>query len=248
MIRAILVVFFFFCFFFFGIPVVAVLFIIRHFNKQAELNATLKIIQAFLRFELWVSGTKVHVDGLDNIPDDEPCIFVGNHQSLYDVLCTYVWMKRPTGFIAKKSIAKVPVMGWWMILMNCLFLDRDNVKQGLQTILTAIEYVKEGSSIFIYPEGTRNKGEDKTELGDFKEGSLKIAQRTNCPVVPTAISGTADIFENHKPFVRPAEVTVHFLPPFYIKDLEGDDRKKPAAYTRKLIMQELRGEKSSEIR
>ena len=253
MIRAILVIFFFFCFFFFGLPVVGILFIVRRYNRQAALNATLKIIQAFLRFELWVSGTKVTAEGLDNIPDDEPCLFAGNHQSLYDVLCTYVWMKRPTGYIAKKSIAGVPVMGWWMILMNCLFLDRDNVKKGLQTILTAIDYVKEGSSIFIFPEGTRNKQKDKTDLGDFKEGSLKIAQRTGCPVVPVAISGTAEIFEAHKPFVRPAVVTVRFLPSFRINELEGDERKKPAAYTRGLIMKSLRGEgglqqKSSEIR
>ena len=241
MIRAILVIVSFFCFFFFGLPVVGALFVLRRYNRQASLDATLKIIQGLLRFELWVSGTKMQAEGLENIPD-EPCLFVGNHQSYYDILCTYVWMKRPTGFIAKEGISKVPVMGWWMTLMNCLFLDRDNVKKGLQTILTAIDYVKEGSSIMIYPEGTRNKREDKTELGDFKEGSLKIAQRTGCLVVPVAISGTADLYENHKPFVRSAQVTVRFLPPFRIADLEGEDRKKPAAYTRGLIMKELQGE------
>ena len=162
---------------------VGVLFLIRRSNPQASLHATFKIIQTFLRFELWVSGTKVVADGIDNIPDDEPCLFVGNHQSYYDVLSTYVCLKRPTGYIAKKETARVPVMGWWMILMDCLFLDRQNIKQGLETIMKAIELVKGGVSIFIFPEGTRNKNEDKTELNEFKEGSLKIAQRTGCPVV-----------------------------------------------------------------
>ena len=240
LIRAILVVFFFFAFFFFGIPVVGVLFIVRHFNRDASLYATWKIIRTFLKFELWVSATKVEAEGIENIPDDEPCLFVGNHQSYYDVLSTYVCLKRPTGYIAKKSISGIPVMGWWMILMNCLFLDRKDVKQGLRVIMQAIEYVKQGCSIFIFPEGTRNKNADKTELNEFKEGSLKIAQRTGCPVVPVAISGTADVYENHRPFVKPATVKVHFLPPFRIADLEGDDRKKPAAYTRRLIMADLR--------
>ena len=240
MIRSVLVIFFFFAFFVLGIPVIAVLFIVRHFDPQAELNATLKIIQTFLRFELWVSGTTVTAEGLENIPDDEPCLFVGNHQSYYDVLCTYIWMKRPTGYIAKKQIAKVPVMGWWMILMRCLFLDRDDVRQGLEVIRTAIDYVKDGTSIFIYPEGTRNKNEDKTELYEFKEGSLKVAQRTGCPVVPVAISGTADIYENHRPCVRKANVRISFLKPFRIADLEPEWKKKAGSYTRSLIMEELR--------
>ena len=242
MIRAILVVFFFFAFFFCGIPVVILLFIVRHFDRQAELDITLKIIQTFLRFELWVSATKVEIEGIDNIPDDEPCLFVGNHQSYYDVLVTYICLKRPTGYIAKKSISMIPVMGQWMILMNCLFLDRKNIKQGLQVIMQAIEYVKQGCSIFIFPEGTRNKNKDKTELGEFKEGSLKIAQRTGCPVVPVVIRGTADVYENHRPFVKPATVSVRFLKPIRIADLEGDDRKKPAAYTRSLIMADLKNE------
>ena len=247
MIRSILVIFFFFCFFFFGLPVVGILFIVRHFDRQAELRATLKIIRAFLRFELLVSGTTVTAEGLDHIPEDGTCLFVGNHQSYYDVLCTYIWMKQPTGYIAKKNLAKIPVMGWWMILMNCLFLDRSDIRQGLKVITDAIGYVKEGqSSIFIFPEGTRNKNADKSELGEFREGSLKIAQRTGCPVVPVAISGTADIYENHRPFVRRAHVTVRFLEPFRIAELEGEHRKKPAAYTRGLIMDQLK--KSSENR
>ncbi len=240
MIRSILVIFFFFCFFFFGLPVVGVLFIVRHFDPQAERNATFKIIKAFLRFELWVSGTTVTASGVENIPDDEPCLFVGNHQSYYDVLCLYVLLKHPTGFIAKKQIAKIPVMGWWMILMDCLFLDRDDVRQGLEVIRAAIAYVKEGVSICIFPEGTRNKNADKTELNEFKEGSLKIAQRTGCPVVPVAIKGTADVYENHRPFVRKAHVHVSFLKPFRIADLPTEHKKKAAAYTRGLIMEELR--------
>ena len=241
MIRSILVIFFFFVFFVFGLPVVGILFLIRRNHPEKSSWATRAIIREFLRFELWVSGTKVEAEGLDNIPDDEACLFVGNHQSYYDILCTYIWMKRPTGFIAKKETRLVPVMGWWMILLNCLFLDRSNIRQGLETIKKAIEYVEQGTSIFIYPEGTRNKNKDKTDLNEFKEGSLRIAQRAGCKVVPVAISGTADIYENHKPFVRSAKVKVVFCEPFRIADLPKEQQKKSAAYCRDIIMRQLKG-------
>ena len=86
--------------------------------------------------------------------------------------------------------------------LHCLFLDRNDLKQGLKTILTAIEKVKSGISICIFPEGTRNKNEDELDMLPFHEGSFKIAAKANCPIIPMAISGSADIWENHFPRVK----------------------------------------------
>ena len=78
---------------------------------------------------------------------------------------------------------KIPILRTWMANVNCLFLDRKNIKEGLKTILQGIEKVKNGISIWIFPEGTRNTNEDITELLPFKEGSLKIAEKSGCPVI-----------------------------------------------------------------
>ena len=87
--------------------------------------------------------------------------------------------------------------------LYCLFLDRKDLKQGLKTILTAIDQVKSGISICIFPEGTRNRDrEDSTTLLPFKDGSFKIAQKTGCPIIPMALTGTADVFENHFPWLH----------------------------------------------
>ena len=69
-----------------------------------------------------------------------------------------------------------------MQYLYCLFLDRENAKEGLKTILKAIEYVKNGISIFIFPEGTRNKGEELSLL-PFKDGAFRIATKTGCPLI-----------------------------------------------------------------
>ena len=82
--------------------------------------------------------------------------------------------------------------------LYCLFLDRDNMREGLKTILQAIDYVKNGISICIFPEGTRNNGEELSML-PFRDGALKIAEKTGCAIIPISMNNTADIFEAHFP-------------------------------------------------
>lgn len=108
--------------------------------------------------------------------------------------------------------------------VNCLFLDRENIREGVKAILDGVSKVKSGTSIWIFPEGTRNDAEDYLDLMPFKEGSLKIAQKTGCPVVPVAITGTAEAFENHLPKIKSSDVTIEFGKPFIIKGLEPEQK------------------------
>lgn len=100
--------------------------------------------------------------------------------------------------------------------LYCLFLDRKDLKQGLKTILTAIDQVKSGISICIFPEGTRNRDrEDATMLLPFKDGSFKIAQKTGCPIIPMALTGTADILKSF-PWLHRAEVKLTYGEPIIL--------------------------------
>lgn len=202
---------------------------------QRDLES-LKIIQTMFLFILRVSGVKVTVRGLENIPKDSTVLYVGNHRSYFDILVGYTTVPGPMGFVAKKEMLRYPLLSDWMVNVNCLFLDRDDIKAGLKMILDGIEKVKNGVSVWIFPEGTRNRHDDILELLPFKEGSLKIAEKSGCPVVPVAMFGTADVFEKHIPFIRPAHVIVEYGKPFYIKELEPENRKKAGAYTRDVII------------
>ena len=108
--------------------------------------------------------------------------------------------------------------------------------EGLKTIKTAIEYVKKGISICIFPEGTRNKNGSELEMLPFHEGSFKIASKTSCAIVPMAIYNSAAIFEDHLPKVKKATVILEYCKPIYMKDLEKEDQKHIGAYTRNIIM------------
>jgi len=117
-----------------------------------------------------------------------------------------------------------------------LFLDRNDIRQGMKTILQAIEQIKEGYSIFISPEGTRNQGK---EMLPFKEGSFKVAEKTGCAIIPVAITNTDEIFENHIPWVRSAKVVVEFGKPIYPKELDKEKQKHLGSYVQGIIKEML---------
>lgn len=211
-------------------------------DRDAMEKESLCIVRKMFRIFLRLSGVTVTVKGKENIPADIPVLYVGNHRSYFDILIGYTTVPGLLGFVAKKEMRRYPFLSEWMVDVNCLFLDRKNIKEGLKTILEGIEKIRRGVSIWIFPEGTRNRNAELTDLLPFKEGSLKIAEKSGCPVVPVAIKGTADIFEKHIPIIRPSHVTIEFGEPFLIKDLSAEDRKFVGAYTRKKIIDMLREE------
>lgn len=201
---------------------------------------SLRVVQAVFRRILKAAGVKISVIGRERIPQDTAVLYVGNHRSYFDILLGYMTVPGPTGFVAKKEMEKIPLLSNWMRRVNCLFLDRENMREGLKTILIGIDKVKQGISIWIFPEGTRNNNEDPLELLTFREGSLKIAEKSGCPVVPVAITHTADVFEKHQPRICPIHVTIEYGEPFIFKELEPEKRKFAGAYTRELIIEMLR--------
>ena len=108
--------------------------------------------------------------------------------------------------------------------IHCLFLDREDPRQGLKTILTAIDYVKDGISMFIFPEGTRCKVEG-TFL-PFHAGSFKIATKAKVPVIPVTIVGMGEVFEDHFPRPKRATVVIEFGEPIETADMDRNAQKE----------------------
>ena len=204
-------------------------------NENRQKEYALQVVKQVLRMVFRLTGSTLTVKGLENIPD-MPVLYVGNHRSYFDILVGYTTVPTLLGFVAKKEMEKIPLLRTWMVNANCLFLDRKNIKEGLKTILQGIEKVKNGVSIWIFPEGTRNMNDDITELLPFKEGSLKIAEKSGCPVIPVAMTGTAEVLEKHFPFITPSHITVYYGKPINLKELDPEDRKHPGAYTRNVLI------------
>ena len=94
--------------------------------------------------------------------------------------------------------------------------------------------MKKGISICIFPEGTRNKGEELTIL-PFKEGAFKIATKTGCPIVPISMNNTAEIFENHFPKIKKTHVVLEYGTPIYPNELDKDVKKHIGSYVQNIM-------------
>ena len=237
MIRFLLVVLFLFLYLLLGIPVLGIEWIIGKFNKNLSDYQSLRLVQWAFNVILKISGVEVTVIGEENVPD-EPVLFIGNHRSYFDILLTYSRCKRLTGYVAKKEMLRYPLLRDWMKRLYCLFLDRENPKEGLKTILQAIDYEKNGISICIFPEGTRNDGEELS-MFPFHNGSFKIAEKSGCAIVPISLNNTVSIFEAHLPFIRKTHVVLEYGKPIYMIDMDKETKKHIGEYCQNIIQETI---------
>lgn len=238
--RTILILLALALFFIISLPVYLILLLFRKRYRYTTSVIAQKIVKYAFKMVLFLSGTKTIVLGRENVPTNAAVLYVSNHRSVMDIPLAYSTLPTVTGFISKIEVQKIPFLSWWMKLVNCLFLDRDDMRAGLKTILDGIENIKEGYSMFVAPEGTRNHEE---ELLPFKEGSFKMAHRTNCPVIPVAISGSDDLFENSFPWVKKAITVIEYGQPIYLDSLSPEERKVIGVLSREMIAEMLKGHK-----
>lgn len=218
-----------------SIPIMIIEWIIGKFNPDVKSRSSLAIVNWAFRCVRFLAGAKVEYIGEENVPSDSAVLYVANHRSFFDIVLTYPRVPRPTGYVAKKEIEKVPLLNVWMRDLHCLFLDRNDMKAGAKMILTAVDMIKNGISVCIFPEGTRSKTEG--EFLPFHEGSFKIASKSGCPIVPMTIVGSAGIFEDHFPKIKKAKVVVEYGKPIYVKELPKENQKQLGPYVRNIIVE-----------
>lgn len=192
-------------------------------SPQREIES-LPIAKAVMKRFLDRVGARVIYHGLENIPEDTNVFFASNHVSDFDPFLVYVVMDRPTGFIAKIELSKLPMASLWMENIGCIFLDRGNLRSAADIVHQAAKQLEMGMNMLIYPEGTRSRG---GEPHLFKRGSFKPAFEAKKPIVPVYIdSAAADLFENSgKLGFAPAEVHVYFGEPVETKDMTREEQK-----------------------
>jgi len=233
MIRFLVALIFVVLFLIITLPLQLVLMLIRKKWPAAPDKISYPLVGWCLKSLYLIAGIKLTVVGKENIPTDRAVLFIGNHGSFFDILLTYPEVIRPTGYLAKKELGKVPGLNFWMYVMHCIFLDRKDIKKGLQCILECIDLVNNGVSMTVFPEGTRNKNRD--ELMEFHEASFKIATKTKCPIIPMCITYEGEVFEDHLPKLKPGRAIVEYGKPIYIDELEVDQKKRIGAYTRDIL-------------
>lgn len=240
MIRSFFCALAFLVFLIWTIPVQLLVFLLRLLRLNRAANAIAYVIAKYFLFgPLKIfAGVKLEVRGREYLPtsSDPAVLFVGNHCSYFDIILSYCAFKTCAGYVGKKELGRVPLLGSWMIAIGCILLDRSNIKDGIRMADTAAKHISEGISMVIFPEGTRNRHEDEYLVGEFHGGALRIAQKALCKVVPMTISGSADVFEKHFPIIKSSRVIIEFSEPIDASKLERSQIKALAATTRDIIL------------
>jgi len=179
-------------------------------------DPVLWLARRWARVLLWSAGVKVIVDMEAPLDPRRPYVFAANHLSSVDIFALFVALPVNIRFIAKKQLGQIPLFGWAMAAGRFIFIDRKNPIAARRSIDQAAERIRGGSSVAIFPEGTRSRD---GLLGPFKKGGFHLAQQAGVPVVPVAIKGAGEVMPPGSVLVRPGPVYITVGVPIETKDL-----------------------------
>jgi 1-acyl-sn-glycerol-3-phosphate acyltransferase len=162
------------------------------------------------RTSLAMAGVKLTVSGLNWVPIEGPVIYMGNHQSNFDILALTSAIPRRFSWLAKEELFRVPFFGEAMRRAGYIPLDRSDGRQALKSIDEAARRIREGVSVVVFPEGTRTY--DGTLL-PFKKGGFILASRAAVPVVPFTINGSMAINPRNRFELYPGAISITFAEP-----------------------------------
>lgn len=172
------------------------------------------------RYNALVTPMFVTVKGSKNIKSDQSYVIVSNHQSIYDIFLIYGWIGIDIKWVMKKELRKIPAIGWGSEKVGHIFIDRSNSKRAMESINEAKRKLVNGTSIVIFPEGTRSQN---GEIGPFKRGAFKIAFDLGLPILPITLIGTKDILPTNSLNLFPGRVKMIIHEPIQIAGIVEKD-------------------------
>jgi 1-acyl-sn-glycerol-3-phosphate acyltransferase len=160
------------------------------------------------KLALRIGGVRVRREGLENIPA-ATCIFVANHASNADPPAVVGAIPRRVALLAKKEVFRIPILSRALLLGRFVPVDRANREAAMASVEKAIQVLKQGVSLLIFPEGTRSPD---GRLRPFKKGPFLMAIRAGVPIVPVSVVGAHRIMSKGESRLRPGEILVRFHP------------------------------------
>lgn len=163
------------------------------------------------RMLVWMApGGRVKIFGMQNIPERGPVIFLSNHQSYSDVPVIY-FLREQFKWMADTDLFRIPFFGWSMAMAGYISVQRGDIQSSRRSLEEAKRWLKEGISIFFFPEGTRSH---TGAFGRFHLGGFLLAAETQTPVVPVVLVGTRQLLPRGSWIFRlGARPQIHILPP-----------------------------------
>jgi len=162
------------------------------------------------RVSLWLAGVKLTVTGREFLPQDGAVVYMANHVSNFDILALFAGVPGQFRWMAKIELFRIPLFGLAMRRVGAIAVDRSSRRNSVISMRQAVSRISAGTSVVIFPEGTRSK--DGT-LQAFKTGSFTLALQAQVPVVPLAICGSGEVMPKHSRWIRGGHIHLNILPP-----------------------------------
>ncbi|MEO6817356.1 MAG: lysophospholipid acyltransferase family protein [Edaphobacter sp.] len=188
------------------------------------------------------AGIRVEVSGLENVPSDCPCIYMCNHVSNLDPPVVLPLLPGRCSVLLKKELMRIPILGTAMRMGKFVPVERGHRREAAQaSVAAAADALRSGLNILVFPEGTRAKD---GRLSVFKKGPFFLAQQTEAPIVPIALSGTERMMRKGSLAITPGLAKVQFLPA--IEPTQYETREELLRAVRKAIADALPDEMKPE--
>jgi 1-acyl-sn-glycerol-3-phosphate acyltransferase len=205
-----------------SIPCLAIIFLLWLSGQKAVREKFLYLTaRTWARLLIGIAGGRVEVTGLENMPAGSGLLFVSNHQGSFDIPLLMGYVPGLKGFVAKKEVSRLPIVGIWIKLLRCIILDRRDLRQSARAIALGVGDLRAGRSLIVFPEGTRSKSRT---MNRFKDGSFKLATRSGAPIVPITIDGSYRLMEGNRGRITPGKVKLHIHPPLMSRDLDAVEK------------------------
>lgn len=174
-----------------------------------------KLPVLWARINALATPSRVRVSGREHVVPGQSYVVVANHQSHFDILAIYGWLGIDIRWVMKMELRKVPVLGLACEKLGHVYIDRSNSRRAQASIDAAKSQLKNGTSIFFFPEGTRSLD---GRLLPFKKGAFKLAKELNLPILPVTIRGSHDILPAKTLNLFPGAMDIIIHPPILLGD------------------------------
>lgn len=183
-----------------------------------------------------LAGVRVRVEGTEHLEPGRTYIFMGNHVSQFDIFTFQGYFPHDFRWIVKQELFRIPVFGAAMRKAGLVPIDRAHGREAMKSLNAAAEHINRGTSVLIFPEGTRSAN---GILQPFKAGVVTLAIKAGVEVVPVGFVGTYQILPKGRYLATPGEVLIRIGRPLSVQNYTMKDKQQLAAYLHERVAELL---------
>lgn len=207
--------------------------IASYFSKKA---ACMVFGGTWARFVAGMTPMVLTVSGRENIDKKQSYVVVANHQSVYDMISIFGYLKMDLRWVMKKELRKVPFLGYSSVRVGNVFVDRSNTAAAIKSIAKAKETIRDGVSMMFFVEGTRSL---TGRMGDMKKGAFIMALEMGLPILPVTVDGTSSILPATTLDLFPGKARMVIHEPIDISEYSMENINELMARTKDTLASEL---------